>query len=219
MLAVGTTVLGAAEQNSGEATERGAFSIGFEGGTTGAGPVLQYTPSERFNFALSFGYFDFDAKNLKTDRARYDTDLRMTNLAATVDWHPWRNSFHFTCGAALYDHRFDVTARPRNGTVYEIGDHDYTNTQITSLTGRVDTDTRIAPYLGIGWTWHFGQSGFSLITNFGVMFTNDYNAHLTATGPIANDPTFREDLRREEKDLNDGNDVFPVAKVGFAYRF
>lgn len=219
LLVVGTSALPAAAQDSSAGAERSAFSLGFEGGTTGFGPVLQYTPSERFNFALGFGYFDLDATNLKTDRARYDADLRMANLAATVDWHPWRNGFHFTCGAVVYDHHFDVTARPRRGTVYEIGKHDYTNTEITSLTGRVATDTQIAPYLGIGWTWHFGRSGFSLMTNLGVMFTDDYDAHLTATGPLAGNPTFLEDLRREEKDINDNNEVYPVAKVGFAYRF
>ncbi len=219
LLAIGAVGLPAAEPDAGAPAERSAFSLGFEGGTTGFGPVLQYTPSERFNFALSYNYFDFDAKNLKTDRARYDTDLRMSSLAATVDWHPWRNGFHFTCGAVVYNHRFDVTARPRRGTVYEIGKHDYTNTEITSLTGRVDTDTQIAPYLGVGWTWHFGRNGFSLMTNLGVMFTDDYDAHLTATGPMASDPTFLEDLRREEKDINDNNEVYPVAKVGFAYRF
>lgn len=219
LLAAGTATLPAATHDAGSTDERSAFSLGLEGGTTGFGPVLQYTPSERFNFALGFGYFDLDATNLKTDRARYDADLRMANLAATVDWHPWRNGFHFTCGAVAYDHQIDVTARPRRGTVYEIGKHDYTNTEITTLTGRVDTGTQIAPYLGIGWTWHFGRSGFSLMTNLGVMFTNDYDAHLTATGPMAGDPTFLEDLRREEKDINDNNKLYPVAKVGFAYRF
>lgn len=219
LVAVGAGVLPAAAPDAGESSERSAFSLGLEGGTTGFGPVLQYTPSERFNFALSYGHLDFDADNLRTNRARYDTDLRMANLAATVDWHPWRNGFHFTCGAVVYDHRLDVTARPRHGKVYEIGKHDYTNTEITSLTGRVDTGTQVAPYLGIGWTWNFGRSGISLMTNLGVMFTDNYDAHLTATGPLASDQTFLEDLRREEKDINDNNELFPVAKVGFAYRF
>ncbi len=219
LTAVGAGVLPAAAQGTGESSGRSAFSVGLEGGTTGFGPVLQYTPSARFNFALSYGHLDFDADNLRTNRARYAADLRMANLAATVDWHPWRNGFHLTCGAVVHDHRLDLTARPRRGTVYEVGRHNYTNTEITSLTGRVDTGTRIAPYLGVGWTWHLGRSGFSLMTNLGVMFTENYDAHLTATGPLASDPTFLEDLRREEKDINDNNELFPVVKVGFAYRF
>ncbi|HLP02312.1 MAG TPA: hypothetical protein VK163_09820 [Opitutaceae bacterium] len=201
------------------AAERSPFSLGVEGGTTGFGPVLQYTPSERYNFALSYGYYDFDGENMKTKRARYDADLTASNFAATVDWSPWSGHLHLTAGAVVYNHRFTVTARARKGNVYEIGDHDYTNTEITSVTGRVDTGTQVAPYIGVGWTWWFGDSGFGLHTNFGVMFTSNYDARLSATGPMSNDAVFLRDLRLEEDEMNDGFDVYPVAKVGFAYRF
>ncbi len=217
LLAVAATALAGAGPCA--AAERSPFSLGLEGGTTGFGPVLQYTPSERFNFALSYGYLDFNGDNLKSKRARYDADLRTSNFAATVDWSPWGGHFHVSAGAVVYNHRFAVTARARRGQVYEIGDHDYSNTEITSVTGRLDTGTEVAPYIGVGWTWWFGESGFGLHTNFGVMFTSNYDAKLTATGPLANDPAFLRDLRREEKDINDGHDVYPVAKVGFAYRF
>jgi hypothetical protein len=201
------------------AAERSPFSIGVEGGTTGFGPVVQYTPSARFNFAASYGYLGFNGENIKGHRARYDADLRCSNLALTADWFPWSGHFHLTAGAVVYDHRWEVTARARHGNVYEIGDHDYTSAQITSLTGRIDTGTDVAPYVGVGWNWWFGETGLGLTTNFGFMFTGNHDATLSATGPLASDPAFLRDLRHEEDEMNDGLDLYPVAKVGFVYRF
>jgi hypothetical protein len=219
LLLVAAFAINANAQTGLKQESRSDFSLGVEGGTTGFGPVLMYTASPKLNFALSYGLLSFDGDNVKGDKSRYDYDVRLSNLATVANWHPWGGHFHLTAGAFLYDHRVDFTARPRNNKSFEIGDHSYDKTQITSVTGKIDTGSTIAPYVGVGWTWVLGKSGISLITNFGLMFTQGYDTKLTATGPAANDPTFIADLHKEQDDLSDIVKVFPVLKAGFVYRF
>jgi hypothetical protein len=206
-------------QTGSQQDSRSGLALGLEGGTTGFGPALIYTASPEVSFGLSYGILSFDYNNAKGYKSRYDYDVDLRNLAAVVNWYPMSGHFHLTAGAILFDHQYDVTARPRNGRSFEIGDHNYDNSQITSVTGKIDTGSKIAPYIGAGWSWSLGHSGFSLITDVGLMFTRGYDTKLTATGPVANDPVFLADLQKERDDLNDSMKVFPVIKAGVVYHF
>ncbi len=202
-----------------EPRERSKFALGAEGGTTGFGPVLNYAPSPSFSLSVSYNFVAYDDDDIKGRDSRYDADIDLASTFIVASWHPFKNGFHVTGGAAFVDHEFDITARPRGGTVYEIGDNDYTNAQITSLRGQVENDQDVVPYVGAGWNWTFGQSGFSLTTHFGVLLADDYKVRLTATGPSASDPVLISDLRKEENEVSNDFSVYPVAKVGFLYRF
>ncbi len=199
--------------------ERSDFSVGAEVGTTGIGPVLNYAPSSSFSLSLSYNFFSYDEDNIKGRDSRYDAEIDLSTVFLTASWHPFENGFHVTGGAALVNHEFDITARPRGGNFFEIGDNDYDRTQISSLTGNIENDQDIVPYIGAGWNWTFGQSGFTLTTHFGVLLSDDYKVRLTASGPSANDPVLISDLRKEERNVADDLSVYPVAKVGFLYRF
>lgn len=218
-LLIGILATNTYAQTESKHESRSGLALGAEGGTTGFGPVLLYTASPQVSFGLSYGVLSFDYNDVKGYKSRYDYDVDLRNLAAVVNWYPMSGHFHLTAGAILFDHKYDVTARPRNGRSFEIGDHNYDNSQITSVTGKIDTGSKISPYIGAGWTWNFGHSGFSLITNVGLMFTRGYDAKLSATGPVANDPVFLADLQKERDDLNDAMKVFPVIKAGVVYRF
>jgi len=219
LFVAGTFALKLNAQTDTKQQGRSGFLLGVEGGTTGFGPVLSYTVSPMLNFSLSYGALNIGFDDVKGYKGRYDGDLNLSNLAAVIDWYPRGGHFHLSAGAVLFDHRIEVTAKPRHGRDFEVGDHSYDRSQLTSLTGKVDTGSSVAPYIGCGWTWHFGDSGFSLLTNVGIMFTHNYDTKLTATGPVATDPTFIADLHKEEDDLGDGMRVFPVAKAGFVYSF
>ncbi len=55
--------------------------------------------------------------------------------------------------------------------------------------------------------------------DLGIMATGSAQAALTASGLIASDPTFQQQLRQEVNDELDAFDLFPVLKIGFMYRF
>ena len=61
-----------------------------------------------------------------------------------------------------------------------------------------------------------GGSGFFL--DAGVAFHGTPEVELSATGPIASDPTFQSDLRLEESDIDDDASsvkVYLVLSLGF----
>ena len=202
------------------------FSLGIEAGTTGIGPVVNYTASPKLNFSVSYGDLcgDFNDAHPRKSKARYDGTLDFTHVAAVVDWHPTGGRFHISTGAIFFDHKLEGAAKPINDT-YMIGDHSYDITQVTALKGTAENNSSVAPYAGFRWTWVFGDSGFSLAANFGAMFTGRYNVKLTAEGPVVAASTvaagspFLADLHKEEESLADGHRVYPVAKIGITYRF
>ena len=230
LLATALLALNASAQSEPYARRHSPFSLGIEAGTTGIGPVLNYTASPKLNFSLSYAYLgaDFDDAHPKKSKSRYDGTLDFTHVAAVVDWHPTGGRFHLSTGAIFFDHKLEGAAKPINGT-YLIGDHSYDITQVTTLKGTAENNSSVAPYVGFGWTWVFGDSGFSLAANFGAMFTGRYNVKLTAEGPVVAASTvvagspygspFLADLHKEEESLADGHRVYPVAKIGITYRF
>ncbi len=219
LIATALLVSNASAQTEPDPKIRSPFSLGVEVGTTGIGPVLNYAASPKLNFSLSYGLINTDSGTLSSEKGRYTASLDLSHLAAFANWHPMEGRFHLTAGAVVFDHKIRATAKLTNGTTYEVGGHSYNKTQLTSLIGKTESQSSLAPYLGFGWTWRFRESGFSLITDFGVMYAGNYKTNLTGTGPIVTDPTFIADLRREEKDLADDFRFFPVIKVGLLYRF
>jgi hypothetical protein len=81
----------------------------------------------------------------------------------------------------------------------------------------------VAPYIGIGWGNALDEAGhWGLATDLGVAFTGSPDMDLSATGPIAADPTFQARLAEEEKDIQDELDIFkvyPVLSISLFYRF
>lgn len=213
-----TSFVGAQSQAA-EAEETSPFSAGFEAGTTGFGPVFSYQSSPKFKLSLSYSLFDVDDENLESDNVDYDADFDLSTLILACDWHPFENNFHASFGAAFVDHELDLVGRPGEGRIFKIGDGSYDNSQIVSLSGKAENDNSFVPYIGIGWNWAFGESGFGITTNLGALLTDNYKVELSATGPVANDPDFIADLRKEESEASDSLGFYPVAKVGFTYRF
>ena len=63
---------------------------------------------------------------------------------------------------------------------------------------------------------------WGFIFDFGIVFQGSPAVELSASGPLASDRTFQQDLKEEEEDLE--NDirhirVYPALSFGFTYRF
>ena len=75
----------------------------------------------------------------------------------------------------------------------------------------------------MGWDTSFGKSkAFGFLFEIGAMFQGSPNVGLTASGPIANDPGFQNDLNQEKQNIEDEVDsftVYPLIAIGFCYRF
>jgi len=95
---------------------------------------------------------------------------------------------------------------------YEIGDQVYTADEVGELRGGMDYRA-LAPYFGIGWG-NAAQSRIGFVVDLGIYYSGYAKSHLTATGPIASQPGFVDNLRREVDELQRDYD-----EDGYNWRF
>jgi hypothetical protein len=194
-------------------------SMGFKASTLGAGLEAGFGLSNYIGARVGVNYFDYDYDGTKDD-IDYEFELNLMSVSALLDWHPLGGSFRISGGVLYSENSIDVEAK--SSLTYEIGDTTYTAAQVGSLTGEVEFNDMV-PYLGIGWDTSFGKSNrFGFIADLGAIYQDSPIVEFTTTGPVSSLPSFRNDLAKEEENLQEDIDsykYYPVISLGFNYRF
>lgn len=98
----------------------------------------------------------------------------------------------------------------------EIGDQTYTATDVATVTGTLDSKDS-APYALIGFGRHT-RRGIGLFLDLGVAFTGEPTVSLEATGASVNTTEFQNELRKQERNLEDDAGTYlklwPILNVG-----
>lgn len=198
----------------------GDFALGVKASTLGAGleGTAGLLPRLNLRAGANAFSFDFDANTSDID---YDLEVDLLSFPVVLDWHPFKDSAFRITGGILIN-RNEANADASSQSSYTIGDNEYTAAALGSLTGKVDFN-KVAPYVGIGWGNAVGKNKrWSFSCDFGVVFQGEANIDLTASGPIASDPTFQANLAREKQELEDELDdykYYPVVSLGITYKF
>jgi hypothetical protein len=192
-------------------------AIGGRVGLLGVGVEYSYRLNDRITVrgGLNGSGLSFDETE---SGIAYTFDLDFDSLYAGVDIHPLKGKFRVSVGALQNDNGLSATGLlVQNVTV---GDTTYQASDVGSLYGRIGFDS-MAPYLGFGWDWlHDKKVGLAL--DIGVLSQGSPTVTLGATGPIADNPDFIEDLATERAELQqslDDLDLYPYAMFGFVVRF
>ncbi len=198
----------------------GDVALGIKAGTLGAGLEGTVGLLPRLNLRAGANAFSFDFDTTTSD-VDYELRTDLLSFPIVLDWHPFETSaFRFTGGVLLNYNEADFEGSSQNS--YTIGDTTYTADQLGKITGKVDFN-KIAPYVGIGWGNAVGKSGrWSFSCDVGVVFQGKAKVDMFASGPIASDPNFQEDLAREKKELKDELEdyqYYPVVSLGVSYKF
>jgi hypothetical protein len=188
--------------------------------TLGAGVEVESAFSDSFGGRIGVNYFPYQYSSTESD-IDYDLDLNLLSASVLLDWHPYQGSFRITGGVLYNGNELDATAK--SAATYSIGGMTYTGAEVGTLTGTIDFDNEVAPYLGIGWDTSFGKdNSVGFLFEIGTIYQGSPNVDLSADGLLAGDPTFLSELAQEEKDLEDDLEVFtvyPVIAIGLTYRF
>ena len=198
-----------------------SFAIGAEAGTVGFGPVVVLTASKHFTANIGYTWLNYDY-DFSDKNGDYKAKLKFSNVQAIANWHPFAGSFHVSAGVFLTDNKVDSTALPKANATYQIGDVTYTGAQVGTVSGTTELSKGAAPFVGLGWSKAPGKSGFGFFVDMGVILSNTPQTKLTATGPVASDPTFKANLSKEEQNINDELDslkYYPIIQIGLMYRF
>jgi hypothetical protein len=199
----------------------GRVALSVEGGTLGWGASGWYSFNNSFSGSVGYNGLDY-SHDVTTSDVDYSGDLKLQNVPVMLGWHPFKGTFRVVAGVVFGDNKGTLVARPKGNQTYTINHTTYTSAQVGNLLGTADLGDDVAPYAGIGWSKLPLKKGFGVFADLGVMFSGSPKVALNATGPIANDPTFKSNLAAEVNKVNDEIDlvkVYPVIRFGFMYRF
>lgn len=194
------------------------ISFAVKGSTLGAGLEMNSPVSETIGLRIGLNYFPYSYSGTEDD-IDYNFDLTLMSASLILDWHPFKGSFRLSGGALYNGNKIDADAR--SSATYEIGDTTYPGDAVGILTGNINFND-VAPYVGFGWDTSFGKKGLGFIFDIGVLYQGSPSVSLSANGPISNDPTFKENLSKEEDNLEDelkDYQFYPVVAIGIGYRF
>lgn len=151
----------------------------------------------------------------------YEAELELFSTMLLLDFFPLSNNFRISGGMMLNKNELIVTGTAEDGT-YNIGGVTYPSSLVGSVTGTMDFNT-VSPYVGFGYGGLLTESGdWHFFMDIGILYQGSPNLSYTATGPLANNPTFQADLEREKQELEEDIDEFeyyPVISMGIMYQF
>jgi len=197
----------------------GGVAIAGRAGTMGFGGELMVNILPDINGRFGVTYFPLSVGGDIGD-VNYDFDLRVLTFPLTLDWYPFHDGFHVS-GGLIFNNTTVKLDTGSNATL-TIDGHTYSADQVGTVHGEAKFH-RLAPYVGIGWGNAFGtEKRWGILTDLGVAFLGRPHVGLSATGPIATDPTFSADLQQQERDAEHDLSIlrfYPVISASLFFRF
>lgn len=153
------------------------------------------------------------------DDIDFTLDLASPSFMGLVDLYPLAGGFRLSGGIVHFGSDHELRGEPT--AAVDIGGQSYTPEQIGVLSGRFITK-QTAPYAGIGFGRLGGRTGLGFAVDLGVAFHGAPEVDLSASGPIATQPLFLENLEAEERNIEDDAEsfsIYPVLSIGFVVGF
>lgn len=200
------------------------MALGLRAGTTGLGAELTFGINRWLNLRGGWNWCSFEPR-LKVDEVKFDADLDLDTADVMLDIHPFGGTFRISGGVYYhFDGTAALSATPQKEWT-KIGNHRYQPATIGTMSGRATVDDDFVPYAGIGWGNNVGDDvAVTFALDLGVMFQSYTVGPFTATGSgaFSKDPSFRDDLAKEQRRVQDRLDdwkIYPVVTLSLAYHF
>jgi hypothetical protein len=201
-------------------TQAGGVAVAGRASTLGVGPEVTARLSDRVNLRVGVNLIDYSRSVTQDDNDEFDVDVRFRSVSGILDFHPTGGGFRLSGGALGNGNKADFVARAA-GASYEIGNNRYGVPDVGALIGSA-TVADVAGYAGVGWGNPVGKDKrVGVFIDLGVLFQGAPEVTLGATGPIAGNPAFQQDLALEEQELNDEVRRFryyPVISLGVSIK-
>ncbi len=182
--------------------------------TLGWGLGLAVPVSESVDARVGFNRFNW-GYNLSTAmtsatanaNVNYAGNIKLSSYDLVADWYPSQGMTHLTAGFLYNDNKLELSATGQ----YTLNGNTYSQ-PLTSIV----TFHKYAPYLGFGWSNRPKETGFSIKSDFGILFQGAPSASVTATG------VRQTDLNTAQASLNDKLSryrYYPVVSISIGYAF
>ncbi|MCW2396139.1 MULTISPECIES: hypothetical protein [unclassified Sphingobium] len=198
--------------------EDARYSVGVTAGTLGAGPEVGMRINDTFGVRASASFFDF-SHDIDVNDLTYEGKLKLESYGAVADVYPFGGGFRLSGGFRIAKNRVSATATPTEPVT--IGDVTYTPSEIGTLSGTIRAKD-FAPLLTVGYAGGL-RRGIKFGVDAGAMFQGTPRVDaLRATGSLATNAAFQEQLLKEQADVNDEVNkykVYPVLQFSLFYAF
>jgi len=194
------------------------FGLGVKAGTLGLGADAAVGLHERVALRAGFGVFPFTPQFTWSD-IPYDVELPSPQFTGTVDLF-LIGALRLTGGVMVSSPDFTLTSNLTNSGTVTIGDVDFAGSDVGVVSGSV-INNDVAPYVGLGFG-RIAKRGLGFFVDLAVAFQGEPSVALAATGPITNDPAFRQALRAEEASLAEDIKIaqyYPILSLGLSFGF
>lgn len=194
------------------------ITIAASAGSLGIGPEVGWRPLPAFGIRASASLLGL-GHDVDVGDINYHGDLKLRSFGVTADLYPFENGFRLSAGLRRSRNRIDLVATPREAVT--VGQTVYTPEQIGTIEGKVRA-RRYAPTLTLGVAKN-RRKGLAWSVDAGVMLHGRPRTYdIAATGELASNPLFQEDLAREQGEIEDKVDnyrVYPIVQVSIGYAF
>jgi len=192
------------------------FAVAAQAGSMGLGGSVIYGVNSNVNVRGTVGIMPAQP-DFTVDEVDFSSDLPAF-MRATVDFYP-TGFFYLSGGGLFVTSGGDIAVDGQFSGTQDFDGTTYTAAEVGTLLGVFSLSSAM-PYLGIGFGNPIGRSvGFAL--DLGVGFGSVPTVELGATGPIANDPTFINDLNAREQefqaDIPDVLKYYPVIAISLSF--
>ncbi|MEE4450476.1 hypothetical protein [Novosphingobium resinovorum] len=196
----------------------GAVSVAVTGGTLGIGPEVTFRPSSIIGVRASATFLGL-GHDVGVDDIDYHGDLKLRSWGANADLYPFDNGLRLSAGLRVSRNRIDLVATP--GESVTVGETVYTPEQIGTIEGKVKA-RKVAPTFTLGYARNRSR-GLAWSIDAGVMLHGRPRTYdVVATGELATNPLFQDDLARERAEIEDKVDdykVYPIVQLSIGYTF
>jgi len=191
--------------------------FGVKAGTLGLGVEATWRPVPYLDVRAGYNGYTYEDTRDEAGLA-YDGELDLSTVYATANLRFPLTPFRLTAG--VFSNGNEVILNSRDDDSFQIGGTTYQAAELGRLEARGSFDS-VAPYAGIGFDFRVADTiGISL--DAGVLFQGQAQVTMTATGPIASDTAFLNELELERQELEDSigdYEHYPVISLGFNVNF
>lgn len=209
-------------------------AIGTRLGSLGWGGQIATPLTSHLNLRGSASFFNFGS-SIGVDGANYDAELHLKSGMVSVDYYPFRSSFHVSPGFMIFKSTAGATMNVPGGNTFSLGDANYTSDPNDPVhgNGALAFGRTFMPALTIG----FGNmiprresSHWSVPFDIGVAYTGQNSTQINLAGSACqqsfcmstSDPSIQQNVVQEQNQLNESMKrfkIYPILTSGVAYRF
>ena len=210
------------------------IAFGTRVGTLGWGGQVATPLTSRLNLRGSASFFNF-GYGLTVDGADYNSELHLKSGMVSVDYFPFRSSFHVSPGFLIFKSTAGATMNVAGGNSFSLGDADYTSDPNDPIhgSGAIKFGRTFMPALTVG----FGNmiprregSHWSVPVDIGLAYTGQNSMEINLAGSACqqggcggtSDSDFQHNVAQEQSDINASMKrfkIYPILTSGVTYRF